>query len=301
MEIVMTTLFRSLTCIAIFLLSASCFAQTPDTEIFLGKIGYDAGKPVISEIINITDRNGYDNQPYFTRDSGGILYTAQYGDQTDIYLYTISDKKTRCVNNTQTTSEYSPTLIPGEEWYSCIQVEEDGTQRLWKFPVSGGKAKLVLEHVKPVGYHAWTDESTVVMFVLASQEDNIPVTMQIADARTGESEVVTTNIGRSMHKIPGRASISFVDQKTDSWTISEFNVKKRTISKLTGLVKGNEHYCWTPNGLLVMGSGTKLYFLNPETDTNWTEIGDYSSAGLKAITRLAVSPDGKRIAIVATK
>ena len=52
-------------------------------------------------------------------------------------------------------------------------------------------------------------------------------------------------------------------------------------------------------GAIVMGSKSKLYVWT-EADNRWSEITDLGKSGITAITRLAISPDGKWIAIVST-
>jgi hypothetical protein len=48
-----------------------------------------------------------------------------------------------------------------------------------------------------------------------------------------------------------------------------------------------------------MGQDSKLFQCDPKKNGEWQEIADFSSAGLKNITRLAVSPKGEKLAIVA--
>ena len=60
-----------------------------------------------------------------------------------------------------------------------------------------------------------------------------------------------------------------------------------------------EDYAWTPQGILLMGKEAKLYQYDLKKDAAWKEIADFSNAGLKNITRLAVSPKGDRLAVVA--
>jgi hypothetical protein len=55
---------------------------------------------------------------------------------------------------------------------------------------------------------------------------------------------------------------------------------------------------WTPDGRLVTGQGARLLSWRPG-ETGWSEIADLSASGLSSITRLAVSPDNRWIAIVA--
>ena len=61
---------------------------------------------------------------------------------------------------------------------------------------------------------------------------------------------------------------------------------------------GVEDYAWTPAGDLLMAKDAKL-FLRKKSDWAWQEVADFSSLGLKTITRIAVSPKGDRVAFVA--
>ena len=49
---------------------------------------------------------------------------------------------------------------------------------------------------------------------------------------------------------------------------------------------------------MLMASGTKIWAWR-DGAAGWTEVGDFASAGLTKITRLAASPDGKWLALVA--
>src|SRR6267378_1894361 len=95
--------------------------------------------------------------------------------------------------------EYSPTPLPDGKGFSVIRVEADSTQRLWAFDRDGSRPRLVLDSIKPVGYHAWADAHALVLFVLGS-----PPTLQIADAGSpgARGEVLAHDIGRSLQRIP---------------------------------------------------------------------------------------------------
>ena len=156
--------------------------------------------------LNITDRAGYDNQPSFTSDQKGVFFTSVRDDaQADIYRYDIATKQTTRVTTTAPESEYSATPIDGGRAISIVRVERDSAQRLWRFPLDGSAPSVILERVRPVGYHAWADDHTLALFVLGS-----PNTLQLADTRSGAAETLASGIGRSLHRIPGTNRISFV-------------------------------------------------------------------------------------------
>src|SRR4029079_4951244 len=140
--------------------------------------------------------------------------------QMDIYRY---DVATKALTNLTSTpeSEYSPLLTPDGRSFSVIRVEADGTQRLWQFDLDGRNPRLVLENVKPVGYHVWIDATHLALFVLGAQGQ--PSTLQIADTATGTAEVVASNIGRCLLMRPGRATLTFLSKASTPWMIKEFN------------------------------------------------------------------------------
>ena len=284
-------------------------AQTPPaTEIFLASFaegqrktvriafigiqreGVSVGKPV-----NITNNGGYDNQPFFLPDSSGLLFSSNRdGKQTDIYRYDIATKAVTQLTKTA-ENEYSPTVTPDGRTFTTVRGAE---QRLWRFTLDGSDAGLAYAHKGLVGYHAWMSPTQLATFILGSQ--GAPNTLELIDLRTGAVEVITTSIGRSLHIRPRRGTLSFVHKvQGQPWAIKELDPATRKIDTLTETVEGSEDLTWTPDGAIVMGAKSKLFRWTADED-RWIEIADLNGAGVTAITRLAVSPDGKWIAIVAT-
>lgn len=271
--------------------------QPPGTDIFLVDLVVRGGSVQLGTPLNITDREGYDNQPAFTADGRSVLYTSIREDgQADIYRYEIARRATVRVTHTL-ESEYSPTTMSDRRGISVVRVEPDSTQRLWRFGLEGGEPELLLPGVRPVGYHAWVGEHTVALFVLGS-----PATLQFADLRTGQAEVVAEDIGRSLHRIPGRRAISILRRAPEGerW-IEEVDVGSREIRRLIRPLEQGEDYAWTPDGKLLMGQGAKLFFWDQVVGGDWREIADLSTAGISEITRIAVSPRGDRLALVVAR
>jgi len=274
-------------------------AAPPDTEIFLAPLGSGAS---VGQPVNITHSPGYDNQPAFTPDGASLLFTSIRGGgtQTDIYRYDISSVATVQVTRTP-ESEYSPTVTPDDAHISVIRVEADGTQRLWRFTLDGGTPELVLPGVKPVGYHAWASERTLVLFVLGS-----PATLRLADTSGGEAEILVSGINRSIQRIPG-GTISFVAHTNGeaganaTLSIRELDPRTRRITPLIDAPAGaREADCaWTPDGMLVMAEKDVLYGWR-RGQSGWNRLADLAALGLHGVTRIAISPRGDRIALVTT-
>lgn len=266
----------------------------PSTDVWVVPMTQGGSQVWFGEPKNLTKRTGYDNQPGFSADGKAVMYTRMVDNgPTDIWTVALPNGTPQALTTTP-QSEYSAQPTPDGRTFSAIRVElPDSTQRLWRFPISGGGApSLVLEKIKPVGYHVWAAEHTLVIFVLGS-----PATLQIADDRTGTSEVVARNIGRALSKVPGRNAVTFLQQVRDSaaW-ITEVNTLTKETKRLMTPPKGADYHVWTPGGALIVGVGSSLYIWN---NGRWDVLADFASWGVRGISRLAVSPNGDWLAFVA--
>ena len=290
-------------------------SQPPDTEIFLASLSVRDGKVEIGKPINISNSPGYDNQPSFTPDGAAVLFTSVRGERkpdpanaaatgSDIYRYEIAPARLSQVTNTP-EAEYSPLVTPDGRHISVIRVEGDGTQRLWRFTIEGTQPELVLRDVKPVGYHAWADANTLAVFVLGQQGQ--PATLQVADAKTGQSQIAATGIGRSIQRMP-RGGISFVARSAGAEgqpaivTICELDPVTRQTRALVRVPgdAADADTAWTPDGLLLATVRGQLFGWR-RGEAQMSPVADFERLGLRSVTRLALSPTGDRIALVAGK
>ena len=289
--------------VLLLLTSLAVTAQTTQPavateDIFVVDVTINKGKLEFGQPANITNRAGYDNQPSFLPDGQSLLYTSmREGEQTDIYRYDFKTRQTTRLTSTP-EGEYSPTVMPGGKFFSVIRVERDKTQRLWKFPLAGGEPGLVLPAIKPVGYHLWLDERTLALFILGAEGK--PNTLQLVPTDMTFLDVIHVNIGRALHTIPRRAAFSFVHKiSPDEWFVKAFDLKTKRSTILIKTLPGSEDLVWTPDGTLLMAQDSKLFQWNPAAPAaDWQQIADFSAAGLKKITRLALSPKANRLALV---
>ena len=285
--------FVPLGALATLLLVGPALAQAPPaTDIHLFRIEAGAAGWRLNDHTRVTDRAGYDNQPHFAGD-GALLYTSARDGQTDIYRYDVQTRRHEVVLASP-ESEYSPTPLPDGSGVSVVRVEADGTQRLWKL-LATGEATLLLPDVEPVGYHAWIDATRLALFVLGE-----PPTLQLAEVGPGPGRVVAREIGRSLHRLPQREAVSFVDRSQQPWTIRELDPASGEQRAIADCVEGAEDYAWTPGGGLLMAGGDTLYG-RPAGAGEWRSLGSFAELGLGEITRIAVSPDGTRLALVAAR
>jgi len=283
--------------------SPSPAAAPPSTDIYLVDIknehNYKTGANVLKfgDQKKITDFVGYNNQPVFMPDGKTILYTSIRNKQADIYRYDIQSGKTTQVTDTP-ESEYSPTLMPDRKNISVVRVEADGkTQRLWKFPLTGGAPSLIVEDIKGVGYHLWLDDHTLVLFIVGGPgKSNY---LETYDLQSHKSEFIAENPGRVLRRIPDQNKFSFVHKITnDHWEIKALDLRTHTSASLIATLPGSEDYSWLPDGRLLMGKDSKLFAALPLRGNNWTQVEDFTVAGLSGISRIAVSAKGDRLAMV---
>jgi dipeptidyl aminopeptidase/acylaminoacyl peptidase len=285
------------------LASAAAGAQTkpPGTDIYLAPLSTRDGRLEVGTPTNITNRPGYDNQPSFTPDGRAILFTSIRDDgQADIYRYDLATKAVTRVTSTP-ESEYSPTVMPGGKRFSVIRVERDSTQRLWSFNLDGSDPQVVFATAKPVGYHAWIGRDTAVLFLLGSGlTPNALVRME----RSGQVDTLARNIGRSLVALSGRAGFSYVQRMPDStWQLRIGDVRRppsaATFGRVAELPPGADFVAWLSTDRVLTATGTKLMLRDMTKAGGWTDVADFGAAGLSRLSRLAVSPDGRWLAVVA--
>jgi len=266
-------------------------AQAPGTDIYLATLSRSGDRLRVGSPVNLTARAGYDNQPSFSPDGRSIYYTSARDGQTDIYRHDIAPGRSQPVTATP-ESEYSPTVTPDRGRLSVIRVERDSTQRLWSFALDGGSPRLLLDSIKPVGYHVWLNADTLFVFVLGT-----PATLRRAELASGRAEIVARDIGRTLLLIPGRHAISYLQRDSSGGWIRSLDPVSGAGENLARLPQANEFYAWTPQGDLLSARGNRLLRWQGGPQA-WETVMEFAEPGLQKITRLAVSPQGDRIALV---
>ena len=280
-----------------FLLLAILFTngQTPPKGSNIWLFQFENGKLDFSR--KVTKDSGYDNQPSF---KGNRLYFTSFEErQTDIYYFDLS--KREIVPFTQTDEdEYSPTPSPNGQFITTVQVEKDKKQRLWNFPVNNENAQalMVLPDIEPVGYFDWIDQQTIAMFVLGE-----PNNLILGNIKTFETYQVDSAIGRSIHASTlkrGAFSKGFYYTKAgvEAHTVNFY--KKGIITAVVQLPDGVQDFCVSPDGDIITTKHKSIFRYNIKEKT-WQEIYNLSLMGVESLSRIAVSPDGKYLAVVVTQ
>jgi hypothetical protein len=279
--------------IPLLLIATVVFSQQPpDTEIYLFDLVIKKRKVSLANPVNVTNRKGYDNQPLFHPDDARLFYASADADgRTNILVYNYESGTTTTVTNTP-EREYSPTVTPDKQYVSSIIQRDDGSQDLGKYPIGGGEAEIIIDNLI-VGYHAWLDENHVLVFVLGS-----PNSLRLYAVREKKDLLISENIGRSLHRIPGTNDISFVSKQEKEWSIKKYIWKDGSIEIIAPTLPGREDLAWTPDQKIIMSDGEQLFFWNTKGPGKWTAIPLPPEKLFSGITRIAVNSKGNKIALV---
>ena len=276
----------------LFTFSYSLSFSQPNTEVFLFDLNAYSGTFQLSNFKNISDSDGYDNQPSFM-DNQTILYAGTRNGQTDIVLYNIKSGSKTWICSTE-GGEYSPLKIPNQNAVSAIRLDPDGKQRLYRYNLKNNANSVVFDTLV-VGYHVWLDQNTVISSVL---EDNY-LSLYQSDLKSHQNKKITTHVGRSLNHMPNSKSISFISKNPNGTSeIKSFNPISEEIKTIAPTLSNIEDMCWLPDGSILMAKDDKLFKLNPKVKSDWIEAASLKPYGIKKISRMAVSHDGRKLAIV---
>ncbi len=283
--------------LGILLLSAYCInAQLPEFEIYGSKLKNDNGTLQVVDVVNLTNHDGYDNQPSFTPD-GKMIYFSSVRDttQSDIYAIDLNDYSTKQITNTA-ESEYSPVFTNNGNSFTVVRVEKDSTQRMWEFVKNGTSQKVILPKIDSVGYYCKIDEKQFAFFMVSE-----PPTMIIADAKKQSILALDKNIGRCIKRIPGENAISYIVKKSESqWVIKKYDLDKNRISIISIIPPTSEDFIWTNDNKILMARNNQFWIYNYTSETpEWKMISEIKELTGKKIYRLALAMDGVTLAFVA--
>jgi hypothetical protein len=119
-----------------------------------------------------------------------------------------------------------------------------------------------------------------------------------SDLNNNLNNILEKDIGRSLHKIPNTNLISFISKKKMNWEILALNTSTLSIDKISDLERNYEDICWLTNEIVLLAKKNQIVQLTISKETVWREFVNKEQLNLKNISRISVSPDRKKIAIV---
>ncbi len=268
------------------------FAQS-DANILLFDIVQHRDSLTLTNGKDISQNTGYNNQPAFI-DENRLLYARNQNGQTDVALYDLTSKNTSIIHPTIIGSEYSPKSIPGTDHISAVRLDTNGLQRLYDYSLKDSTT-VKISQLK-IGYYDFYDQKRILATVLT------PMAMDLyfINLKTEKDSLLLKNVGRSIQKIPGTRSLSYTlineEQQLDLYLLDFKTLESYFVCTLP---IGIEDYTWLNQNQIILGSRSKLFIYDLLISNEWEEIADLSKMGIKNVTRLAVSPSGKKLALAA--
>lgn len=277
----------------VLLMIMPVFGQNPpESDIFLfdvhrkqRNISFDNGR-------NISENKGYNNQPSFY-DDNQLIYARNRDGQTDIAFYDIAKDSTSFLNKTS-GSEFSPTRIPDSPSVAAVRLDQDGTQQLYAYSIQDSTKLL---SAAKVGYFDFFSAEEILAAVVNPSGMNL----HFINLRTQKDSLIITNVGRGVRKIPDSKFMSYtLVNESGELDIYLLDVDEGLTSYfICTLPIGIQDYVWLNSAEILIGSRNQLFIYDTKGEASWVKAATLETEGLQEITRLAVSPNGEKIAVVA--
>lgn len=287
------------------LIFSFCFAlanqllaqQRPEAEIFLlecSKKGQQLS--FTKEAVNLTNRKGYDNQPHFV-DNQTILFVSDEGTpDTNVWQYDLKTGQKKQLTYT-TESEFSPTLMPKKNGFSAVRIDNDGKQRLHAFDLQGHHQQVLLDSTLDIGYHTWVSDTLLSLFFVGN-----PQRLYLQGVK-GFKQKLLDSPGRGMKYLKSQNSLYFVSKKAPKqWMLMRYDFTNNETTECCLMPEGVEDlavvmFAKKVEKLICPAKGVIQIF-----DEKAKQFVPYLDTKISqgSITRIAVSPDGTKIAVVIT-
>jgi len=265
-----------------------------NSEVYLFNINFNTPGMEVTHMTNVSNDPDYDSQPSF-QDSSTLLFAGSNKGQTDIAVYDINTKTKTWFNLPTSGGEYSPQQIPGTSYVSAVRLDTTGLQRWYQYQKGSNMSSEMIEAIQ-VAYYSFYDDQVALAAVLSGP--NLDLTW--IDFQKKTADTIVRNSGRSIHRIPNKEAMSYTAVNEEgNHDIFQLDMKDKESYFVCQLPVGVQDYCWIDETRLLLGSNNKLYLYDLFGSDKWEEAADLSEFKIKNISRLTVSPDGKKLAIVA--
>jgi len=279
-------------------------AQINDSEVWVGSLDMSGGRLVISNLANISNHPGYDNQPAFFPD-GRLVYTSQ------IAVLDETGHAVQAVIHDFTTGSSTPVI--GALGFSPTPAANGSLMMLREGHVvlrdASGK-ETALTETKDAGYFARFDDRTWVLYMNDKQRRIV-----LYDPATKALDTIALGAATGPIRIPGKRAVTFVAvepfpipegeaAKTApprTLHLRQLDIDNRQVTTLAAIPFATSgSHVWTSRGTLLMASGHTIYEWNPAHPDDWRKAAEIDNPELQGLTRIALSPRGDRIALVST-
>ena len=296
--------------IAFLASAATATAQINDSEVWVGSLDTSGGRFAVSNLLNISNHPGYDNQPAFFPDGSRLVFTSQIAELDDTghavqaVIYDIASGSSTPMKG---ALGFSPT--PAADGKSLMMLREGHV--VLRDP-SGHETALT--ETKDAGYYARFDDRTWVLFMNDKQRRIV-----IYDATTKALDTMAVGANTAPIRIPGKRAVTFVASEPfpapegeaaksappRKIVLRQLDLDDRRVTTLATIpFPTSGSHVWISDGArrgtLLMASGRTIYEWNPAHPDDWQKAAEFDNPELQGLTRIALSPRGDRIALVST-
>ncbi|MEO8378698.1 MAG: DUF4440 domain-containing protein [Acidobacteriota bacterium] len=291
------------TCVRVFaglLFAVTVQAQILTTEVWVGNLDMREGF-AITDLQNVSNHPGYDNQPAFFPDGKTLVYTSEVTSlaETGLGLHAfLVDLTTGQRTPLPEARGFSPTPTP--DGRNLMMLREG---RVWLHGLDG-KEQRALTDTTTAGYYTRFDDRTHVLFMNEKERR-----IAIYDARTKALETMAIGANTAPYRVPGEDAVTFVAEEpfprpdgegvTRTQFLRRLDVKSRKVTTLATIpfATGGQHV-WTSRHTVLMASGAAIYEWSPSHADDWKIVYHATHPDLQGLSRIALSPKGDRIALV---
>lgn len=278
-------------------------AQPPKSNIYVFDLIYEADSLVFGQpkFLTFYNETSYNNHPHFINNEELFISSSlPYETQPDIFQLNLETKERLRVTATS-EGEYSAKKMPDYYNFSAVRMEfigQDTILRLWQFPIDrSNNGQPVFRDVTNIGYYEWLTSRDLLLFQVGS-----PNQLVKADIYARDTEVIATNPGRCFRNV-GNGRVLFVEKSMEGNRIMQYNTRsfgsKASIQEVVSTVGNSEDFAVLYNGTILMAQGSEIFRFRPGTDETWQSMVDLRGYNISNISRLEISPNSSRIAIVA--
>lgn len=282
-------------CSLLMLVCTTVSLAQNNSEVFICSINFTPTGMLATDVTNISNDAGYDNQPSFASDNH-VLFAGNNNGQTDFFQYQIEEGTKSLLGGLKSGGEYSPQVIPGQEGIAAVRLDTTGLQRLYSYNLDNNTATKLIDDLV-VAYYTFYDANTIVGCYI--EDDFLNLFVYKKDEK--KSYTLLKNVGRSFYKVPGQTAVSYtVKNEEDKMDIYLLDMKTYESFFVTELPIGVQDYAWLDESRIIIGSRNSLFVYDTFGDSGWEKMAELTAPGLEMISRIAVSPNGKTIAVAAT-
>ncbi|MDG2052544.1 MAG: hypothetical protein P8J69_02050 [Flavobacteriaceae bacterium] len=155
---------------------------------------------------------------------------------------------------------------------------------------------MLIENLQ-IAYYSFFDENRLFSSVLSGAN----LDLVYSDISKKSNDTLLVKVGRSIHKVPNTINTMSYTSVNDEVNIDVYQLDISTLESffVSQLPVGIQDQIWLDESTLLIGSFNKLFLLDLFGNSDWKLVADLSKYNIKNIIRLAVNPDGSKLAMVA--